>query len=102
MQQLKGILAQNLNTDAEMLVFELSDGSRGTREIARLTGLGSNATVINYWKKWSKLGIVVPSTKIQGRYQHICSLEEVGLTVPELSHQAQTQEQGQQEVGRNE
>jgi hypothetical protein len=88
MQQLRIILAQNLTTDIEMLIYELSDGELGTREIARLSGVGSNATVANYWKKWSKLGIVEPSEKRQGRFRRICSLEEVGLTVPPIPQAA--------------
>lgn len=82
MQQLRTILAQNLMTDIEMLIYELSDGERSAREIARLINVGSHATITNYWRKWSKLGIVEPSPKRQGRFQRICSLEEVGLTVP--------------------
>lgn len=84
MQQLRTILTQNLTTDTEMLIYELSDGERTTREIARLAGVGSNATITNYWRKWSKVGIVEPSEKRRGRYQRICSLEEVGLTVPPM------------------
>jgi hypothetical protein len=84
MQQLRTILAQNLTTDTEMLIYELSDGERGTREIAGLSGVRSNATVTAYWRKWNKLGIVEPSEKRQGRFRRICSLEEVGLTVPPI------------------
>lgn len=85
MIQLKNILAENLKSETEMLVYELSDGERGTREIARAAGVGSNATIAAYWKKWSKLGIVESSRNYRGRYQRICSLEEVGLTAPPLS-----------------
>lgn len=82
-QQLRGILIQSLRTDSEMLVYDLSDGTRGTREIAKMAKIGSNATVAMYWKKWSKIGIVEPSKSFQGRYKHICSMEEAGLKVPE-------------------
>lgn len=85
MQQLRTILAQNLQRDTEMLIYELSDGERTTREIARLANVGSNATVASYWKTWSKLGIVEPSQKRKGRFQRICSLEEVGLTIPPMT-----------------
>jgi hypothetical protein len=102
MQQLRNILAQQLKTDSEMLVYELSDGSRGTRDIAKLAGVGSNATVAAYWKKWSKLGIMEASKQYQGRYQRICSLEEVGLTVPQAKTtttqppaETQSEEQGE-------
>jgi len=103
MQQLRSILAQQLKTDSEMLVYELSDGSRGTRDIAKLAGVGSNATVAVYWKKWSRLGIMEPSKKYQGRYQRICSLEEVGLTVPQTKatisqSPAETQPAQQEEI----
>lgn len=85
MQQLKNVLVQVLGDDAvALLVYELSDGERGTREVAKLAGLKSNSTVAGYWKKWSKIGIVEPSSQYQGRYQRICSLEEVGLAVPPL------------------
>lgn len=104
MQQLRAILTQNLTTDTEMLVYELSDGEHTTREIARLAGVGSNATITNYWKKWSKVGIVEPSLKRQGRYQRICSLEEVGLTMPPMLHTytSPTKAEQLEEEGRDE
>lgn len=98
MQQLRTILTQNLTTDTEMLVYELSDGERTTREIARLAGVGSNATIANYWKKWSKVGIVEPSEKRRGRYQRICSLEEVGLTMPPMLQARETSMETEQPV----
>jgi len=84
MQQLRTILTHNLKDDTTMLIYEYSDGNRGTREVAKLVGVGSNQTIAAYWKKWSILGIVEPSPKIKGRFQRICSLEEVGLTPPPL------------------
>ncbi|MEM1577356.1 MAG: hypothetical protein QXT98_07590 [Archaeoglobaceae archaeon] len=84
MQQLRTILTQNLTKDVELLIYELSDGERSTREIASLVGVKSHAKVAKYWKKWSKLGIVEPSDRYPGRFRKICSLEEVGLTVPSL------------------
>lgn len=96
-QQLRNILSQTLENDTAALVYELSDGKRGTREIAKLAGLKSNATIASYWKRWSKMGIVEESTLYQGRYARICSLEEVGLTVPPLLKSGPIEEQ--QEVG---
>ena len=87
MQQLKNIVIQNLKSDSEMLAYEFSDGNRGTREVAQLAGIGSNATVARLWQKWSKIGLVEPSKKFPGRFQHICSLEELGLTMPQLPQQ---------------
>jgi hypothetical protein len=82
LQQVRNLLTQNLTNDKELLVYELSDGERTTREIAKLANIGSISTIVGYWKKWSKLGIVEPSQKRQGRYQHFCSLEEVGISIP--------------------
>ena len=97
-QQLRTILIQNLQTDTEMLIYELSDGERTTREIARLANVGSNATITNYWRRWNKLGIVEPSQTRKGRFQNICSLEEVGLAVPPTSQpNSSTAEQEQPE-----
>lgn len=84
MQQLRTILNQNLTTDTEMLIYELSDSERTTREIANIVGVGSNATIASYWKRWSRLGIVEPSETRRGRFKKICSLEEVGLTIPPI------------------
>lgn len=85
MQQFRDLLTQNLADDVAVLVYEYSDGERSTREIATLVGLKSNATVANYWRKWRELGIVEPSSRYQGRFQRICSLGEVGLTIPPMS-----------------
>lgn len=89
MQELRTILTQALQDDAAALAYELSDGDRGTREIAKLAGISHN-TVAVYWKKWSKLGIVEASTAYQGRYKRICSLEEVGIAVPPLPQSSET------------
>lgn len=89
MQQLRNVLGQSLKTETEMLIYELSDGTRGTREVAASAGVGSNATVAAYWKKWSKVGIVEPTPAFHGRYQRICSLEEVGLSVPAIPQASQ-------------
>jgi hypothetical protein len=96
-QQLRNILSQTLENDTAALVYELSDGKRGTRELAKLAGLKSNATIASYWKRWNKIGIVEESPQYQGRYARICSLEEVGLTVPPLLQSGSIEEQ--QQVG---
>lgn len=85
MLRLKDVLNQTLLTPTEKLVYELSDGERSTRKIAQGVRI-SHGTVSNYWEKWKKIGIVEPA-KREGRYQRICSLEEVGLEVPPLPTQ---------------
>jgi hypothetical protein len=93
MQQLRSILVSNLTNDTQMLIYEYSDGKRSTREVAMLAGVKSNKTITDYWKKWVSLGIVEPSQKYQGRFQRICSLEEVGLTVPPTTKTSSVEEQ---------
>ncbi len=83
MQQLRSVLTQNLKTNSELLTYESSDGTRGAREVAKIAGV-SHTTVVSYWKKWAKVGIVEPSPNFEGRYQRICSLEEVGLLAPPI------------------
>jgi hypothetical protein len=104
MQQLRNVLLQVLGDDTVVvLIYELSDGKRGTREVAKIAGVKSHSTVAGYWRKWSKIGIVEPSSEYQGRYQRICSLEEVGLSVPSLPQLSEEkQEEGTPEAGDNE
>jgi len=102
MRQLRDVLNQTLKTETELMVFELSDGTRGTREVAAASRT-SHTTVGLYWKKWSKVGIVEPSSTYQGRFQRICSLEEVGLAAPTPQQVAETTSSGDAvEVKQNE
>ncbi len=75
---MKTILQTNPKSDTEKLIFELSDETRGAREVAKLVGVASKTTVLNYWKRCGKLGIFLPVQNEWGRYRRICSLEEVG------------------------
>ncbi|MCW4004986.1 MAG: hypothetical protein NWF04_00095 [Candidatus Bathyarchaeota archaeon] len=103
MQQLKNILAQEIGDDeVAACAYEFSNGTRGTREVAKLAGIRSHNTVALYWRKWSKMGIVEPSTAYQGRCQRICSLEEVGLSVPKLPQPPNSKHQAQSEAENNE
>ena len=83
-QQIRPFISKNLETDMETAIYELSDGSRSTRDIAQILGKVSHVTVSRYWKKWGNLSIVEPSPTYQGRYKKICSLEEVGISVPPI------------------
>lgn len=84
MQQLRSILERNLLTDEMRKAYQLSDGQRTTRDIAKLSGIGSNGTIATYWAKWKSLGIVEPSSSFKGRYQRIIGLDEVGIEIPPI------------------
>lgn len=81
-KQLKEIITQNLKSDNELLIYEFSDGERSP-EISKIVGKVSHSTVATYWNKWNKLGIVETSQKYEGRFQRLCSLEEIGLSIPD-------------------
>ena len=82
-QRAKDTLAGLLKTDTEKLVYENSDG-RTSREIAGLVGT-SHATIINYWKKWLKFGIVKEMSSRGGtRFVKVFSLADFGIEVPRL------------------
>ncbi len=59
-------------------VYELSDGTRSTRDIQELTGV-SRTTVTVYWKQWALSGIVIPAER-KGRYKAAFELKEYGLS----------------------
>jgi len=90
---LRRVLLDNVRDDVDKLVYELSDGARSTREIAReLKKVGkeiSHATVANMWKKWAIYGLVELSEKFQGRYRRTISLESVGIEIPKSSKEAE-------------
>jgi hypothetical protein len=80
------VLAQALRAalrkPEERRVYQESDG-RQVREVSASAGV-SYGTVVNYWKRWAKLGLV-EETSVQGRFARIVDLEDVGIEV-EGSH----------------
>ena len=94
--QLKTIFEQNLKSDDEKKVYELSDGIRSIRDIENLTNMGR--TKIGFvWKKWYKMGIMEKSEKYEGkRMKRSFSLSDVGMEV-ELPTDSQTPTQTEEE-----
>ena len=83
--RIRELIIQNLESELEFAIYELSDGFNSTRDITKIISRAvSHATVSNYWQKWFKLGILEPSTNYKGRYVKICSLEELGITTPPI------------------
>lgn len=81
------LLKNALRDDIDRLVYELSDGERSTREIARLITEGgrriTHVTVANMWQKWSLMSLVMPVRR-RGRYRRVVSLESIGIEVPSI------------------
>ncbi|HKZ39911.1 MAG TPA: hypothetical protein VJ044_03065, partial [Candidatus Hodarchaeales archaeon] len=81
------VLASTLDTDQKRLVYHLSDGNRGSVDIANLSNT-SDRTVRRHWESWGRTGIVDP-LKVRGgeRYKKSFELEDFGIRVPEIPSQ---------------
>lgn len=94
--QLKSIFENNLKTDDERRVYELSDGERSTRDIAILTNANKDK-ISSLWRTWYKIGIMEKSKRYEGkRMKKFFSLSEVGIEVkiPEVnSHDESSREE---------
>jgi hypothetical protein len=82
-KEVKNVLLTTLDTEQKRLIFHLSDGNRGTLEIAKVAGT-SDTTVRRYWASWARQGIV-ESLKVRGgeRYKKSFELEDFGIEVPQ-------------------
>ena len=70
---LKDVIQEELKSARNKKIYELSDGERTMREIAKLAGCPFQ-TVASRWKEWAVLGLVVESENRKGRYKKIVSL----------------------------
>ena len=74
-----------MRDEIEKIVYELSDGKRSSRDIARIVSNRgrrlTHVTVLNMWKKWSILNLVIPAQR-KGRYKKIISLKALGIELP--------------------
>lgn len=82
MRRVKEVLLDTLRTEEEKIAYQYSDG-RGSKEVAKLAGFKSHSTIIDYWKKWARLGLMEPM-KVRGgtRYKRSFSLPDFGIEVP--------------------
>ena len=86
-KEVRQVLGSTLDTDQKRLIYHLSDGTRGSVEIADLSKT-SDRTVRRYWESWARVGIV-DSIKVRGgdRYKKSFELEDFGMRVPEIQAQ---------------
>lgn len=64
------------------LAYQLTDGSNSSRDIAEHVST-SHVTVANWQRKWARMGLVNRQSE-RSPYEHIASLEELGLPVPDI------------------
>jgi hypothetical protein len=83
-REVRQILASTLDTDQKRLIYYLSDGSRGSVDIAN-TAKVSDRTVRRYWESWARTGIV-DALKVRGgdRFKKSFELEDFGMRTPEI------------------
>ncbi len=85
MNQVKVVLEQQLKTDADKLIYQNSDGTRGTVELGNLAGMSKDA-VHNRWESWVKMGLG-ENIPVRGgtRFERSFDLEEFGIRLPEIN-----------------
>jgi hypothetical protein len=81
-KEVREVLATTLDTDQKKLIYHLSDGNRGSVEIAALAK-ASDRTVRRYWESWARRGIV-DATRVRGgeRYGKSFDPEDFGIRIP--------------------
>ncbi len=80
-RQARELIETELEKSIERRVYELSDGIRSSREIEKLVNkVVTQRTVVTWWQKWRRLGLVEQSPNYSGRMQKVMPLEELGLT----------------------
>lgn len=76
-------LREILDTPDKILVYELSNGDRSTREIAKYVSV-TFRTIAQWWNRWFDAGLMAQTEKYGGsRYKRLCSLTKMGIKIPE-------------------
>jgi len=97
MKEVKEILEIHVHNDSKKLIYQMSDGAKGTQEIAKIVGGISHMSIANYWKAWEKVGLGEPVTAMGGkRFKRSFNLEDFGFKIPEVK-QTQTTDVSQGE-----
>lgn len=92
MKEVKAVLSFALDSETKKVIYHLSDGEKGSVEIAKASGV-SDATVRSHWKSWSKFGIVEAFKVGRGqRYRKAFELGDFGIEVPQLGSTTEKKE----------
>ena len=96
-KEVKAVLIGALDTEQKRLIYHLSDGNKGSVEIAKAAGT-SDTTVRRYWASWARQGIV-ESLRVRGgeRYKKSFELEDFGIEIPERRAITESAESNQQQ-----
>lgn len=82
-KEVKAILVASLDSEQKRLAYHLSDGTRGTVEVAKSANFGSTKTIFDMWQAWLKQGLG-ESIPVKGgsRFKRSFDLEDFGITIP--------------------
>lgn len=95
MLTIKKKFEENIQTDTEKLVYELSDG-KSSPAIASIVGIDPS-TVRDYWHKWADAGLMEVCPNYKRRFCRLFSLGELGIEVPESKLEQPTEEENEYE-----
>jgi DNA-binding MarR family transcriptional regulator len=76
------------------IIYHLSDGEHSTRDITEHVSVGRN-TVSRRQKSWAKMGLLEKEHS-RAPYEHVISLEEAGLEVPEIPEPEEESEEAEE------
>jgi hypothetical protein len=89
MAQVKSVRETVLNTPKKKLGYQISDGTRGTRDVIQLSGM---ADVSESWKEWKRRGLGDTISVQRGeRFKRSFDLTEFGIEVPPVLQMATAQ-----------
>lgn len=98
-KEVKLLLEDQLREDPKKkMIYQLSDGTKGTQEIAKTVGDVSHVTIFNYWKAWEKVGLGESIAAMGGsRFKRSFDLEDFNIKV-QIPKQNNDQKAGQPEA----
>jgi hypothetical protein len=102
MKELKSTLLSVLDTDVKKFVYQKSDGTNGSVELAKLAGIGSNKTVANMWNEWLKLSLG-ENIPVRGgsRFKRSFDLDDFGIGLPELPQKTSQESEKKEQKNKN-
>ena len=85
MNQVQSVLETTLNTPEKKWAYQMSDGTKGTIEVGKVSKVGSPTKVSTLWKEWKRKGLG-DSLRVQGgdRFKRTFDLEDFGIEVPQI------------------
>jgi hypothetical protein len=92
LENIKKKISDEFHENNKILVYSLSDG-RSIYDIEKILNKKvTGMTVSNWWKSWSKQGLMEIHPDYKKRYKSIFNLEDFGIIVPEIKTQEKSED----------